>query len=165
MRYREEVKYMKTTFTVNKEKLDSTMERVFDAPRDLLWKAHTDKELMAKWWGPRKYETAIETYEPHVGGKWKMVHKADGEEHVFFGEFKEIAEPSMLTWTFNYEPYPNSTIVETVHFEELSKGKTKLRTVSHYTSIEALEGMIGSGMEDGATESWDRLEELVAGLK
>jgi uncharacterized protein YndB with AHSA1/START domain len=156
---------MKTKFTVDKEKLETTMEREFDVPRELLWKAHTDADLIAKWWGPRKYETTVDTYEPHVGGKWKMIHKADGEEYVFFGEFKEVTEPEKITWTFNFEPYPNSTLVETIHFEELADGKTKLRTVSHYPAIEALEGMMQSGMEEGANESWDRLEELSSSMK
>lgn len=152
---------MKTTFSVNKEKLESTMERVFDAPRELLWKAHTDKEIIGKWWGPRKYETIVDTYEPHVGGKWKMIHTDNGEEHVFYGDFTEIVEPEKISWTFTYAPYPDSVINETITFTEVEDGKTKLMTVSHYPSIQALEGMLGSGMEEGANETWDRLEEVI----
>lgn len=154
-------KYMKTKFGVDKEKLESTMEREFDAPRALLWKAHIDPELMVKWWGPAKYETVVDTFEPHVGGKWKMIHKAEGEEHVFYGEFKEIEEPEKITWTFTYAPYPDSVITETITFSDIAGGKTRLLTVSHYPTIEAMEGMLQSGMEEGANESWDRLEALV----
>lgn len=151
----------KNNLQVDKEKLESTMERIFDAPRELLWKAHTDKELVAKWWGPRKYETIVEKYDAKAGGEWKMIHKANGEEHEFYGEFKEVKEPEKLTWTFTYAPFPDSVVTETITFEELSDGKTNVHTVSHYPNLQALEGMVGSGMEDGATESWDRLEELV----
>ena len=150
------------TLTIDKEKLESTLTREFDAPREKVWEAHVDPELMKQWWGPAKYKTIIETFEPTVGGKWKMVHEADGERHVFFGEFKDIVEPESITWTFNYEPYPNSEIVETVSFEEVSGNKTRIKTVSHYPSTEALEGMVQSGMEAGANESWDRLAELLA---
>jgi uncharacterized protein YndB with AHSA1/START domain len=155
---------MKTKFTVDKEKLESTMERVFDAPRETLWKAHIDPDLMAKWWGPGKYETVIHTYEPQVGGKWKISHKAEGEEHVFYGEFKEVEEPEKITWTFTYAPFPDSVLTETITFTEVEDGKTKLFTVSHYPNIQALEGMLQSGMEEGANESWDRLEELAGTL-
>lgn len=153
---------MKTKFGLNKEKLESTMERVFDAPRKLVWKAHTDPKILEQWWGPRKYAATIEILEPRVGGKWKFINEADGEKHVFFGEFREVAEPEFMTWTFNYEPYPNNTIVETIRFEELPGDKTKLSVVSKYPSIEALEGMMQGGMEEGANETWDRLEEFLA---
>lgn len=148
--------------TVDKEKLESTMTRSFDAPREKVWQAHVDPKLMEQWWGPAKYKTTVETFEPKVGGKWRMIHEAAGERHVFFGEFKELVEPEKITWTFNYEPYPNSEIVETLHIEELPDGKTRIRTVSRYPSIEALEGMVQSGMEAGANESWNRLADLLA---
>lgn len=141
------------------------MERIFDAPREALWKAHTDRDLIAQWWGPRKYMTVVEEFDATAGGKWKMVHKANGEEHVFYGEFTEVQEPEKITWTFTYAPFPDATLTETITFEELPDGKTKVRTVSHYPNMQALEGMVGSGMEEGATESWDRLEELVTPMK
>jgi uncharacterized protein YndB with AHSA1/START domain len=156
---------MKTKFGVNKEKLESTMEREFDAPRELLWKAHTDRDLIAKWWGPRKYETTVEKFDATPGGEWKMVHKANGEEHVFYGEFKELKEPEKIVWTFIYAPYPDSVLVETLKLEALPDGKTKISTVSKYPNLQALEGMLQSGMEEGANESWDRLEELASSMK
>ena len=70
---------MKTTFNVNKETLESSMERVFDAPRELLWKAHTEPELMAKWWGPNAYEVLVEKYEATKGGSWRITHKGKDE--------------------------------------------------------------------------------------
>jgi uncharacterized protein YndB with AHSA1/START domain len=157
---------MKTTFTVNKEKLESTMERVFDAPRELLWKAHTDKDLMAKWWGPRAYEVNVETFDAKPGGTWRITHTGKDEKgqeasYAFYGDFLEMKEPESITWTFNFEPIgPGHEITETVTFTDMGDGKTKLSTLSHYKSIEDLEGMLQSGMESGANETWDRLEEL-----
>lgn len=162
---------MKTTFGVNKEKLQSTMERVFDAPRELLWKAHTDAKLMAKWWGPRAYEVIVEKYEARPGGKWRISHKGKDEkgqdaEYAFYGDILEVKEPESITWTFNFEPIgPGHEITETVTFEDLGDGKTKVSTVSHYKTIEDLEGMLQSGMEQGANETWDRLEELAESMK
>jgi uncharacterized protein YndB with AHSA1/START domain len=148
-------------FTTDKDKLQSSMTREFDAPREKLWQAHTDASAIEQWWGPRKYETKVEAFEPKVGGKWKFIHTANGEKHVFFGEFREVVELERITWTFNYEPFPNAEIVETISFEELPNKRTKVHVVSHYPSTEAFEGMVEGGMEAGARETWDRLAEFV----
>ena len=160
----------KNNLQVDREKLQTTMERVFDAPREMLWKAHVDPTLIPKWWGPRGYETIVEKMEVKEGGEWRFIHKGKDEkgqdaQYAFNGVYKEIKEPESITWTFNFEPIgPGHEITETVYFDDLGDGKTKLRTVSHYLSIEDLEGMVQSGMEDGATETWDRLEELAKTL-
>jgi uncharacterized protein YndB with AHSA1/START domain len=147
--------------TVDKEQLEIKMTRDFDAPREKLWQAHTDAKAIEQWWGPRKYKTIVEEFEPKAGGKWKFINVAEGQKHVFYGEFREVVEPERITWTFTYEPYPDVVSVETLTFEELPGGKSRLRTVAKYPSIEALEGMVQSGMEEGARETWDRLAELV----
>lgn len=160
----------KNNVQIDKENKVTTMERVFDAPRELLWKAHTDPTLIPQWWGPKNTETVVEKMEVREGGEWRYLHKGPDEkgqpaEYAFYGVYKEIKEPESITWTFNFEPIgPGHEITETVYFEDLGDGKTKLRTVSHYLSLEDLEGMIQSGMEDGATETWDRLEELAKTL-
>jgi uncharacterized protein YndB with AHSA1/START domain len=155
----------KNNLQIDRENKKTTMERVIDAPRELVWKAHLDAELIPKWWGPRKYKTVVEKLEPKVGGQWRFTNEADGEKYVFFGEYKELVEPEKITWTFSYEPYADSVITETIHFETVEGNKTKLKVESHYPTAEALEGMVSSGMEEGATETWDRLEELVATMK
>ncbi len=157
----------KNNLQLDRENKVMTMERVFDAPRELVWKAHTDATLIPKWWGPRKYETIVETMEVKPGGKWRYLNKDDkGETFAFYGEFKELKEPESITWTFNFEPIgPGHEITETVTFEEIEDGKTRIKTVSHYNTIEDFEGMLNSGMEAGATETWDRLGELLQGMK
>jgi uncharacterized protein YndB with AHSA1/START domain len=171
MNMREEVSMMKTTFSVNEETLESTMERVFDAPQELLWKAHTDAKLIEKWWGPKAYQVIVEKYDAKTGGTWRITHKGKDEKgqevtYSFFGEFLELKEPESITWTFNFEPIgPGHEITETVTFTDLGDGKTKLSTVSQYKSREDLDGMLQSGMEQGANETWDRLEDLVQTLQ
>lgn len=147
--------------SIDKQKLQIRMERVFDATRDKLWAAHTDPKAFEQWWGPRKYKTVVEVFEPRVGGRWRFTNEANGEKHVFYGEFREIVEPEKITWTFTYEPYPETVTEETLTFTELPDGKTKLSAVSNYPSVEALEGMVQGGMEAGARETWDRLAERV----
>jgi uncharacterized protein YndB with AHSA1/START domain len=160
----------KNNLVIDRENNVTTMERVFDAPKELLWKAHVDPTLIPKWWGPDEYSTIVEKMDVRVGGEWRYVHKGKDEkgqdaEYAFYGEYKELKENESLTWTFNFEPIgPGHEITETIHFEEMEDGKTKLRTESHYKVIEDLEGMVGSGMEEGAIQTWDRLEALTKTL-
>jgi uncharacterized protein YndB with AHSA1/START domain len=151
-----------TDFKVDKQRLEVRMSRVINAPRERVWQAHIDPTQIAQWWGPRRYTTEVEQLDPKVGGKWKFANKqSDGKRHVFYGEFLEVQKPEKITWTFIYEPYPDAVVTETLTLEELPDGKTKLSTLSKYPSIQALEGMVQGGMEEGARETWDRLAELV----
>lgn len=156
----------KNNLVIDKEKKEIQMSRVFDAPAELLWKAHTDPKLITQWWGPRKYETIVETMDVRVGGTWRFINRGeDGQDHAFYGEYKALQEPVSITWTFNYEPIgPGHEITETMQFEELEPGKTQIKTVSRFNSIEDLEGMVQSGMEEGAVETWDRLSELAQSM-
>lgn len=138
------------------------MTRVFDAPRDLVFEAHTSCEHMSKWWGPRKYEVASCDIDFRQGGAWRIVHRGpDGvEEHGFRGEFKEIVRPERIVWTFEYEGMPGHVSVDTLTLEE-HDGKTTLTATSVFDNVEDRDGMLQSGMESGAAETWDRLAEYL----
>ena len=140
------------------------MERVFNAPRELVFKAHTDPNLIAKWWGPRKYTTTVDKLELWVGGVWRFVqHDADGNEYAFNGVYREIVPPERLSYTFEFEGMPGHVLVETLTFEDQG-GKTRLTVTGLYPSVEDRDGMLQSGMEEGANESYDQLDELLATL-
>lgn len=96
-----------------------------------------------------------------VGGEWRFVSQKDGNEFAFHGVYKEIKEPEFITWTFNFEPMPGHELIETITFEEIEGGKTKIKTMSQFNTLSDLEGMVSFGMEAGAAETWDRLNELV----
>jgi len=139
-----------------------TMSRVFDAPRELVWKACTDPELLPKWWGPRYLTTVVDKMDVKVGGVWRYIQKdAEGNEYAFNGVFKEVAPPERLTYTFEFEPMAGHISTETITFEALPDGKTRIMTRTVFDTLEDLEGMLQSGMEGGAVETWDRLEELL----
>lgn len=162
----------KATLTVNKEKLQVVMDRVFDAPRELVWKTISDPALIPQWWGPKEYATTVDKMDFRVGGEWRFVQKNAHGEFGFHGVYKEIEAPRLVSDTFNFEGIPaGHELVETMTLEDVdgppshkaSEGhsKTKMTTISQFANIEDLEGMIGSGMEDGAVETWERLAELV----
>ena len=98
-----------------------------------------------------------------VGGAWRFVDRGqgDGKEHGFRGEFVEIDEPRKLVRTFEYEPWAGHIMTESVTLEPQAGGKTLMTTVSKYANTADLEGMVNSGMEQGATAGIDRLAKLV----
>jgi uncharacterized protein YndB with AHSA1/START domain len=141
------------------------MTREFDAPRDLVFEAHTSCEHMSRWWGPRKYEFASCEIDFRPGGKWRIMHRGpEGEEYGFRGEYREIVPPERIVWTFEFEGFPGSVSVETLTLEE-HDGKTTLTATSVYNTVEERDGMLQSGMEEGAKETMERLDEYLEILK
>ncbi len=135
--------------------------RVFDAPRELVFKVLTDPKLLPRWWGPRNLTTKVETMDVRPGGAWRFIqHDPEGNEFAFHGVYREIVPPERLVYTFEYEAMPGHEIIETVTLEDLA-GKTKVTDRDVFQSIEDLEGMVKSGMEFGARESFERFAELL----
>lgn len=139
--------------------------REFDAPRALLFRAHTDPDLFVQWMGPRNLTMDLQQFEPRDGGKWRYVSKDEaGNEYGFHGVFHGDPSPENgIVQTFEFEGAPGHVSLEKLIFEERDD-KTILHGVSVFTSLEAVEGMLASGMEAGMNESYDRLDELVAAL-
>jgi uncharacterized protein YndB with AHSA1/START domain len=141
------------------------MTRDFDAPRELVFEAHSSCEHMSNWRGPRQNEVTSCEIDFRPGGKWRMVHRGpDGEEYGFHGEYREIVPPERIVWTFEFEGMPGHVSVETLSLEE-HDGKTTLTGTSVFDTMVDRDGMIESGMESGAAESMDRLDEYLETLK
>jgi uncharacterized protein YndB with AHSA1/START domain len=135
--------------------------RVFDAPRERVFKAHTDPKLIAQWWGPARYTTVVDKLDARPGGTWRFLNRdADGNEYAFHGVFVEVIEPERITWTFEFEGMPGHISLETVTFEE-HEGRTTVNVHSVYQSVDDRDGMLNAGMAEGLSESWDRLAALV----
>jgi uncharacterized protein YndB with AHSA1/START domain len=141
------------------------MTRVFDAPRDLVFEAHSSCEHISHWWGPRRYEVAKCDLDFRPGGAWRIVHRgSEGDEYGFRGEFREIVRPERIVWTFEWEGLPGHVSVQTAEFEE-HDGKTTLTATAVFPLVEDRDGMLKSGMESGAAEGYDRLDEYLEILK
>jgi uncharacterized protein YndB with AHSA1/START domain len=153
-----------TAFTKLSDR-EIAMSRVFAAPRELVFRAYTEAEHIPHWWGPRGLTTTVETLELRPGGAWRFVQRdQDGNEYALRGEFREVMAPERLVYTFEFEGMPGHIVVDTLTFEERD-GKTTLTARSLFASVEDRDGMLESGMESGAVESWDRLAELLARLQ
>lgn len=139
--------------------------RVFDAPRELIFKTITDPALIPRWWGPRDHTTRVDTMDVRPGGQWRFVSTdAGGNEYAFRGEYREITPPEQIVQTFEFEGFPGHISVETMRLVE-HDGKTTVSTTALFDTVEERDGMLQSGMEAGATESWDQLAELLAELQ
>ena len=135
--------------------------RIFDAPRELVFKASTNPDLIPQWWGPKRFTTTVEKMEVKLGGVWRFIQRdQDGNKYAFNGVYREIVPPEREVHTFEFEGMPGHVILETSAFEEF-EGKTKLTVTDLFQTVEDPDGMFNSGMKEGATESMDRLEELL----
>lgn len=139
--------------------------REFDAPRDLVFRAHTDPELLAQWLGPRDLTMTVDHYDVRDGGKWRYVSKdAAGSEYGFHGVFHGTPSPDGIVQTFEFEGVPGHVSLDTLTLQERD-GKTLLRSVSSFQSVEDRDAMAASDMERGVRDSGERLEELLAKLQ
>jgi uncharacterized protein YndB with AHSA1/START domain len=155
----------KTTLLAEPGKSVIQVTRIFDAPRELVFKVTTDPRLIPQWWGPRIYTTTVEKMEVRPGGMWRFVQKGDdGSPYAFHGVYHDVVPGERVVSTFEFEGFPGHVLLEMVDYEDLG-GKTRLRGTYVYASVEDRDGMLSSGMADGESESYDRLDELLAKRK
>lgn len=137
--------------------------REFDAAPEQLFRAHVDPELYARWVGPRSLTTRITRWDASTGGAWAFANDRDGEEIAsFYGSFHEVRQHERIVWTFTYQGEPDGVALETLTFEEVDGGRTRVRVLSVVHDFETRDGMLASGMEVGVNEGYEKLDELLA---
>ena len=140
------------------------VERIFDAPRDRVFELFTDPELIPEWWGPRGTTTIVDEMDVRPGGSWRYVTRnSDGSETAFRGTYREVSPPDRIVQTFEWEGMPGHVSVDTAVFEDLGE-RTKLVSSSIFHTTEERDGMLGSGMEEGMNETYQRFDELIERL-
>jgi uncharacterized protein YndB with AHSA1/START domain len=155
---------METTFSTVSD-LELAATRVFNAPREAVYRAYTDPEAVQQWWGLRSTTTVVDRMDVRPGGTWRYIQRDDqGNEYAFNGEYLEIVPNEKIVNTFEFEPMPGHVIIDTAIFEDI-EGGTRLTVTSRFQSVEDLTGMLESGMEEGANESWDMLAEYLASAR
>jgi uncharacterized protein YndB with AHSA1/START domain len=137
------------------------MTRDFRATPEQLFRAHTDPVLFARWVGPRSLDTRIEYWDARTGGSWRFVSTRDGVEFGFHGCFHEV-RPERIVQTFTFEDDPDGVALETLWFEDLGDGRTRLRTQSLVDSFEGRDAWLSSGMETGVNEGYAKLDGMLA---
>jgi uncharacterized protein YndB with AHSA1/START domain len=165
------VEYMAT---MNKAKIimlpgkqEMFITRVFNAPRDMVYRAFTEPELYEHWLGPRRLKMTLEKFEPRAGGSWRYIHEDEnGNKFGFHGVYHEMS-PELMIDTFEFEGLPEKGHVslETLKLEEMPGGKTRMTEQSVFQTVADRDGMAQSGMEEGINESYERLDELLESMK
>jgi len=154
----------KTTVTAEPGSQELFIMREFDAPRELIYKAHIDPKLYVQWLGPHGYEMILEEFEPVSGGKYRYIHKdKDGNIYGFHGTFHEMSIDNMVQ-TFEFEGYPGHVSLDSMKLEELPGGRTKATIHSVFQSVSDRDGMIQNGMEKGMSEGYERLDDVLADM-
>jgi uncharacterized protein YndB with AHSA1/START domain len=134
------------------------LTRSFEAPRALVYEAFSKPEHVGQWWGPAGATLPVCEMDFRPGGRWRFVsHESDGNDYAFRGEYREIVPPERIVWTFEFEGMPGHVSVESIDFQERD-GTTTITTTTVFDSVEDRDGMLQSGMETGAAESYNRLE-------
>lgn len=136
------------------------IERIFNAPRERVWRAYTDPEQLAQWWG-RGNKLDVERFELERGGHWRFVEHSDHGDHGFEGRFREVTPPERLVQTFEWDGMPGYPAVNTATFEDLGDGRTKVVSTSLFYTTDERDGMLNSGMEGGLNESCAALDRLL----
>ena len=138
-------------------------EREFDAPVEAVFRAHKEPDLLKEWMGPREYTSDIEVYEFKTGGRWRYVQRNEaGEAYAFNGVFHVVRENEFAIQTFEFEMVPDVVSIESLTFEDLGEGRSRVRGHATYPSLEARDGMAQSGMESGMSDGYQRLDDLLA---
>lgn len=140
------------------------IERIFNAPRERVWKAITDPALVAQWWG-RGNKLVVEKMEVARGGHWRYVeHTPDGQSHGFEGRYREVTPPERLVSTFEWDGMPGYVIINSMTLVDLGDGRTKMLTTSLFHTGEERDGFLQSGMESGLNQSYEALDRLLESM-
>jgi uncharacterized protein YndB with AHSA1/START domain len=152
-----------TEIIIEPGRQDIVFRHVFDAPREVVFRALTEPDLVANWYGPRIYETIVDELDPRPGGRWRFINRnAEGQEFGFRGVFHTVT-PELIIQTSEFEGVPGHVGLETATLTERD-GKTTFESTALFPSVEDRDMNVANGMEGGARESYQRLEEVIAGL-
>ncbi|RUP31511.1 MAG: polyketide cyclase [Mycolicibacterium sp.] len=137
--------------------------RDFHATPAQLLKAHTDPEVFARWVGPNGMDTRIVEWDARDGGSWRYIAARDGQEFGFRGCFHTVADDKIVQ-TFTFEGMPDAVSLETLWFEDLGDGRTRLHGQSLVDSFEGRDAWLASGMETGVDQGYAKLDVLLGEL-
>lgn len=139
--------------------------REFDAPPELVYRAHTDPELVAQWLGPASLECRIDRWDMRTGGEYRYTAVRNGEEIAhFYGSVHRVWEGRKIIQTFGFDEMPEAVSLDILELHDLGDGRTRMEVLSVVDSMAAQAGMMASGMEVGVNEGYAKLDTLLASL-
>lgn len=138
--------------------------REFDAPAEKVFRAHTDRDLFAQWIGPSSIDTVITEWDARTGGRYayRNTRAADDLDTGFYGSFHEVRPHERLVQTFTWEGAPDGVSLETMTFEDLPGGRSRIVATSVVETVELRDLILSSGMDVGVNEGYEKLDKLLA---
>jgi uncharacterized protein YndB with AHSA1/START domain len=157
----------KTEIVAEEGKQELFITREFDAPRELLFRAHTEPDLYKQWLGPDGMTMTIEQMDAVSGGSYRFSHKVDGQSFDFHGVYHEVLKNERIIGTFEFDGMPEKghVILGTTRFEDLGNGRSRLVHQSVFQSVADRDGMIQSGMERGVVDGYNKLDKVLETLR
>jgi uncharacterized protein YndB with AHSA1/START domain len=138
--------------------------RDFDAPPAQVFRAYVEPDLAARWLGPRSLTVTIVEWDARTGGHYRYTNERDGETIAsFYGSFHEIRPAQRLVQTFTWQGAPDGVSLDTVTFEDLGDGRTRVTTLGVVDNMKDRDAILASGMESGVVEGYEKLDEILAG--
>ncbi|OUM41144.1 SRPBCC family protein [Arthrobacter sedimenti] len=154
-----------TTITAEPGQPFVAIVRDFDAPRDVVFRAFTEPDLVRQWLGPRRMIMEILEFDAVTGGAYSYVHRdGEGNAYGFRGIFHTVVAPERIIQTFEFDGAPHHVSLDSMTFEDLGDGRTRCSGRSAFLTVEARDAMIGSGMEKGVNEGHERLDDVLSSL-
>lgn len=136
--------------------------RAFRFPKEDVFRCHTDPVLVAQWLGPRRLKTRIDSWDCRRGGSYRFTNFDDmGNEYGFFGSFHEVVPDTRIVQTFTFMGSPDDVALQRMELIDLEGGRSLLQVVFLAESFAARDSHLAAGMEQGAREGYERLEELL----
>ncbi len=161
-----DVKETSETSITTPTDLTIRIDRIFDAPPELVWELWTDPDLMAEWLGPKAMTITFDEMDVRVGGAYSYSATGpDGSVVTFSGKYREVAPPRVLESTFNFSGIDCAESIDRLELEAVEGGRTLMICVSTFVSIEERDGKLRSGMSTGVTEGFEKADTLIARLR
>lgn len=158
-----------TTIVAEKGKQELFITREFDAPREMVFKAFNEPDLLMQWLGPDNMEMEIEKFDNRSGGSYRFIHTdgASGMKFAFNGAIHEVSAPERIIRTFEFEGLPEKGHVslEILTMEVLPGDRTRLKIQSVFRSVEDRDGLVASGMEGGMNAGFKKLDAIFSKRK
>jgi uncharacterized protein YndB with AHSA1/START domain len=140
------------------------IEREFDAPAAVVFRAYLEPELVKQWLGPRKYEVVLERWDAREGGSYRYVHTDGTNSYGFRGVFHSMSVDNMVQ-TFEFDGAPGHVSLDTQTIEDLPGGRSRVKSHSIFMSVADRDAMVEAGMGDGVEDGFNRLDELLPSLQ
>ncbi|MCR5978499.1 polyketide cyclase [Gordonia jinghuaiqii] len=156
-----QTRYPEAAIEADKEVPIIRITRDFRGTPAQLMKAHTDPELFVRWIGPDAITSRVIEWDVRDGGSWRYVSTHEGQEFGFRGCFHTVSDDKIVQ-TFTWLDMPDAVSLETLWFEDLGDGTTRLHAQSLCDSFEARDGWLASGMEVGVNDGYAALDKMLA---